>query len=83
MFGFKIIRKSEYRNLLAINKALRCYLDREIKLRQQTPVLSNYVVLKESDYPCDRCKSGYRDCKKLSFADRTVCVIEKNKLSKK
>lgn len=34
-------------------------------------------VLHESDYKCEACKLESPHCRKLTFADRTICVVPK------
>ena len=42
--------------------------------------LCNYHVLHDISYPCDHCKTETKGCKKLIFADRTICVCPKNEV---
>ena len=66
MFGTKIITKGEYDILLKAfnqNKDLRG--------------LKDCCVLRTESYPCDKCKLWNMNCKKLLFADQTICICLK------
>ena len=59
-----------------LNDAIRKI--RELSVDQSS--LVNYTVLHENNYKCERCKLESEDCKKLHFADRTICVCPKDKI---
>ena len=111
MFGFKIIRESEYHALItAYAQQSVASEEREIserrlkdidslreqngKLRQEINRLSqsveipmetklkDYSILRAESYPCDNCKLEKMDCKKLVFADSTICVCHKDEKTK-
>ena len=50
------------------------------RLRQSKEVaeLKDYCVLRAESYPCDKCKVEKMNCKKLMFADSTICICKKN-----
>jgi len=99
MFGFKIIGKREYRELLKSvelfyneNHALREELAKErAKNKAAVPVkegkvvtmanLNGLHVLKGNKYPCDKCELENPNCFKLQFADRTICVTDKQNVN--
>ena len=39
-----------------------------------------YYVLHESNYPCDHCSTETKECKKIIFADRTICICPKDEV---
>ena len=40
--------------------------------------LKDFCVLRAESYPCDKCKFETKSCKKLTFADSTVCICHKD-----
>lgn len=40
-------------------------------------VLSDFYILHENDYPCDRCQLNGPYCKKIRFANHSICIIPK------
>ena len=40
--------------------------------------LKDYCVLRAESYPCDKCKVENMGCKKLMFADSTICICKKD-----
>jgi hypothetical protein len=45
--------------------------------------LKDYCVLRAESYPCDKCKMERKmDCKKLMFADSTICICHKDEKPK-
>lgn len=106
MFGFKIIKKKEYDNVLKsmsvlkelhdkaeeknkllegqleeINNSLKSFeqeIDEESERKKAAYVgLTDLFILRAQTYPCDKCTLESRYCKKLIFADRTICVADK------
>ena len=98
MLGFKIIKESEYKELLRIKEiaeervqnvidgrkmveadcdSLREQLNEKIKKLQHLGSLNNLYVLKSENYPCNKCKGEIDKCMKLTFANQTICVVEK------
>lgn len=73
MFGFKIIKESEYNELTKVKEQL----DDKTKRLQHLGKLNNLYVLKSEEYPCDKCKGETDKCLKLTFANQTICVVEK------
>lgn len=47
----------------------------------QISMLKDYVVLHENNFPCENCKLEGKDCLKLEFADRTICVCPKSEIN--
>lgn len=50
------------------------------KKKEPTAQLANLYVLHENNYPCDKCQLESDDCRKLHFADRTICVTDKSQV---
>ena len=73
MFGFKIIKESEYNELTKVKEQL----DDKTRRLQLLGNLNNLYVLKSEDYPCGKCKGETDKCMKLTFANQTICVVEK------
>lgn len=40
--------------------------------------LKDYCVLRTVNYPCDKCRVEKMNCKKLAFADQTICICHKD-----
>jgi hypothetical protein len=40
--------------------------------------LNNLCIIKSVKYKCDKCKFVNTDCKKLEFANQTICVCGKS-----
>ena len=40
--------------------------------------LHNLCIIKNKNYLCDKCKFVNTDCKKLEFANQTICVCDKS-----
>ena len=55
--------------------------------RQETPKkdfaeeLKDLFIIRAATYPCDKCELETKNCKKLIFADRTICVAPANDVS--
>ena len=67
-------------------ESLREQLNEKIMKLQHLGKLNNLYVLKSEEYPCDKCKGETDKCLKLTFANQTICVVEKkyvNDFSKK
>jgi hypothetical protein len=67
-------------------ESLREQLNDKIKRLQHLGSLNNLYVLKSEDYPCNKCTGETDKCMKLTFANQTICVVEKkyvNDFSKK
>jgi len=81
MFGLKILSKKEYRRLKEAErlcehfKELEQSIDEHVK--DQLSSLNGLVVLKGNSYPCEKCNLESDHCRKLHFADRTICVTAK------
>ena len=58
-------------------ESLREQLNEKIKKLQSLGSLNNLYVLKSQDYPCDKCGFESEKCMKLTFANQTICVVEK------
>ena len=43
--------------------------------------LKDLCIIREKDYPCDKCNLEGPECKKLSFANQTVCVTRKENIN--
>lgn len=43
--------------------------------------LNGLHVLKGNKYPCDKCELENPNCFKLQFADRTICVTDKQNVN--
>lgn len=43
--------------------------------------LNSLFVLRADKYPCDRCPIESDKCFKLQFADRTICVTDKDNVN--
>lgn len=65
----------EYRNA----SELAGRLERELA-ESEARKLKDYFILKSESYKCDECRFGRKGCKKLIFANQTVCVCEKDKV---
>ncbi len=68
MLGFKLITKREYNRLVALQKEI-------------SP-LADLYILRAQSYPCDKCNVETGHCRKLHFADRTICVIDRKNFKK-
>ena len=69
------------------NTSLREQLNKMItdvqkaNLGMNTTSLSNLhdlCIIKNKNYLCDKCKFEGRGCKKLEFANQTICVCDKS-----
>ena len=47
----------------------------------ETENLSSLFILRDSSFPCEKCNLENEYCKKLSFADRTICVAPRDKVN--
>ena len=62
------------------NNSLREQLDEKSK-ETTFKELKNLYIIRDNSYPCKSCKLESEDCKKLTFADRTICVCPKGKVN--
>ena len=65
--------------LTSNNKELydECNLLRTSIQTNELKSLKDLYILKTSDYPCDSCNIETKNCRKLVFANQTICVIDK------
>ena len=87
MLGFKIIREIEYKELMRVKDGRKKIEEDCASLREQLGEkmmrlntlgrLNNLHILKAEDYPCAKCGCKSDKCMKLTFANQTICVIEK------
>lgn len=86
MLGFKIITSKEYRRLKDQEKAIEKLLEdikafqKEIDAKNESLELNTLHVLKTNSYPCEKCNIENQYCRKLHFADRTICVTPKDQI---
>ena len=52
------------------------------KPKGEVSSLTDYHVLKGHEYLCDKCEFWNKDCKKLHFANTTICVCKKGDFAK-
>jgi hypothetical protein len=45
--------------------------------KSEVSALKDLCVVKNTSFPCDRCLFSDQNCKKLHFANQTVCVCKK------
>ena len=43
--------------------------------------LKDLFIVRATNFPCERCNIETKHCKKLIFADRTICVAPKDKVN--
>ena len=65
-----------------LNEKINEVADLKLRLDEYRPIINpanliNLHVLHDSDYKCEACKLESPYCHKLSFADRTICVVDK------
>lgn len=63
------------------NGKLRQEINRLIQLNEVSG-LKDFCVLRAESYPCDKCKLENMPCKKLMFADSTICICQKDEKKK-
>jgi hypothetical protein len=109
MFGIKIIKESEYNDLVqcalrhyeahkkecvayertkkdceSLREQLNAYIMKEknsCDAISELAGLKDFVILKSESYPCEKCTLENNHCKKLIFADRTICVTSKENIN--
>ena len=78
-------RKHQVASLSSDNRMLRKKLNESIteiqrlNLRLGQPSICAFPglhILKSQPYPCDQCRLESSDCKKLHFANATICVCD-------
>lgn len=77
----------EYNKQVRDNNHLRDQLNSEMRkvqeLKEQDSIMSSlnqYHIVRESSYPCSNCNIESENCKKIAFADSTICVCPKEEV---
>lgn len=55
-------------------------LEKELKDKKYEN-LNDLFILKSDNYSCDKCAFESEDCKKLNFANQTICVTHKDNIN--
>lgn len=77
------------RTHIAAVRSLQMLQDELVSIRQKVidlqeskaDNLSQYCIIKDRNCKCELCKTESEHCKKLVFADRTICVVPKDKVN--
>ena len=67
--------KELYDEICSLNKIIESQKDSEVKN------LKDYFIVKSNDYRCEKCAFESEDCKKLIFANQTICVTDKKNVN--
>lgn len=83
MLGLKIVTKCQ---LDLMQRHIEDLTEENLRLREkiensEMKSLKDYIILKTSDYPCEGCKIECMPCKKLVFANQTICVTHKDNVN--